>query len=80
MTLLVATTPEIDTVVVSVPSDAMTGTISVKVLNGTAATSLQSFVVLPVSLPEITSIAPTSGPVNTEVTNSWTELWRYRSR
>ena len=62
--------PEIDTVVVSVPSDAMTGTISVKVLNGTAPTSLQSFVVLLASAPEITSIAPTSGPVNTEITIS----------
>ena len=60
-----------DTLTVNVPSDAVTGTIWVKVNNGTPVMSTQTFTVTggtdPPSLA-ITSISPTSGPVGEEVT------------
>ena len=65
--------PLTDTIEVAVPSDAMTGTISVKVLDGTAATSTQTFTVEGSGsdpTPEITSIDPTSGIVGADVTIS----------
>ena len=52
----------IDTLVVSVPSDAQTGMISVKVLDGIPATSMQDFTTLMVS-----GFLPTNGAVDTEV-------------
>ena len=45
--------PEVDTVVVEVPSDAQTGTIMVKVLEGTAATSTQTFMIEPPTIEDI---------------------------
>ena len=63
--------PLTDTVVVSVPSDDMTGTIMVKVLDGTPSTSTQTFAVEGSGsdpTPEITSINPESGSLGTDVT------------
>ena len=51
--------PTIDTVVVNVPTDAVTGTIWVKVNDGTPVESANEFTVL----PSITSISPTRGAV-----------------
>ena len=64
--------PSVDTLEVSVPSDAETGVIMVKVLNGTAATSSQTFTVSESSgsMPEITDIDPESGVVGADVTIS----------
>ena len=65
--------PEIDTVVVTVPSDAQTGVVMLKVLDGTATTSTQTFTVegsVPDPTPEITSIDPESGSVGADVTIS----------
>ena len=55
--------PTVDTLVVSVPSDAQTGKISVKVLDGMPAMSTVDFTVTPV----VSSFTPTSGAVDTEV-------------
>ena len=54
--------PTTDTLVVSVPSDAQTGMISVKVLDGIPAISMQDFTILMVS-----GFLPTNGAVDTEV-------------
>ena len=60
--------PTIDTIVVNVPSDAVTGEISVKVNDGTPVESANDFTVLSASVLAITSISPTRGPVGEEVT------------
>ena len=59
----VGLSPTVDTLVVSVPSDAQTGKISVKVLDGMPAMSTVDFTVTPV----VSSFTPTSGAVDTEV-------------
>ena len=60
--------PTIDTVVVNVPSGAQTGTIMVKVNDGTPVESANDFTVLSSTELAITSISPTEGPVGEEVT------------
>ena len=60
--------PTIDTVVVNVPSDAVTGTIWVKVNDGTPVESANEFTVLSADELAITSISPTRGAVGEEVT------------
>ena len=50
--------PTIDTVVVNVPSDAVTGEISVKVNDGTPVESANDFTVLSAGVLAITSISP----------------------
>ena len=59
--------PTIDTLVVNVPSDAVTETIWVKVSDGTPVESANEFTVLAAVLA-ITSIDPTEGAVGEEVT------------
>ena len=54
--------PTTDTLVVSVPSDAQTGPISVKVLDGIPAVSMQDFTTLMMS-----GFLPTSGAIDMEV-------------
>ena len=61
-----------DTLTVVVPATAKTGTLSVKVLNGTAAISTATFTVTVeeavAAQPAITSFSPAEGAVGTEVT------------
>ena len=61
--------PTVDTLVVSVPSDAQTGKISVKVLDGVPAMSTVDFTVtVPApDLPVVSSFTPTSGAVGETV-------------
>ena len=65
----IGVSPMIDTLVVNVPSDAQTGKISVKVLDGTPAMSTANFTVpgTTPAPPMVSSFTPTSGPVDTEV-------------
>ena len=70
-----AASPTIDTLEVSVPSDAHTGRILVKVLNLTPDASLQLFV-LPVT---ISSISPLYAPVGASVTIEGTQFVRTAS-
>ena len=59
--------PSVDTLIVEVPSGAQTGTIRVKVLDGTPGESMQSFIVLVPNTLSVVNILPNFAPIGEDI-------------